>query len=118
MAGNVYSTYELAKKMAYERQRELEQDIFICKSNYQSGQEFTLKTKDEMMSCNNYLHMLQLSFRHHFGRRANAEREADKFASKKGLPVYVKTKTKLIGGYDTILYYYLTHKEPCSTSAQ
>ena len=84
MAGNVYSTYETAKEMAGERMKELEQDIFICKSKYKSGEEFTLKTIGEMMACNVHLHIIRLPFRHHFATRGNAEREASRFASKKG----------------------------------
>lgn len=115
MANNVYSTYELAKKMAEERQRELEQDIFICESRYLSGKEFTLKTRDQLMKCSDFLYMLPLPFRHHFSTKKAAEREADVFASKKGRPVYVKKKTKIENGYEKILHYYLTYKEPCST---
>lgn len=113
MAGNVYSTYELAKKMAEERMDELEQDIFICKSIFKSGEEFTLKTRNELIGHKNYLYMVALSFRHKFRDKQNAEREADIFTSKKGLPTYVKKKTEIENGYVRIKYYYLTHKEPC-----
>ena len=114
MAGNVYSTYELAKEKAVERMDELEQDIFICKTEYLSGTEFTLKTQSEM-HCGSYLHVISLPFRHHFTTKANAEREASRFASRKGVPVYVLPKKELVNGYNKILYYYLTYKEPCST---
>jgi len=113
MAGNVYSTYELAKEMAEERQGELEQDIFICPCKYKSGKEFLLKTRCQVFG--DYLYMLAIPFRHHYKLKANAISEADMFRSKKGRPVYVKTKRKTINGYDTILYYYLTYIEPCST---
>ena len=114
MAGNVYSTYELAKAMAEERMTELEQDIFICQSSYKSGVEFTLKTKDEL-TCNNYLYMLELPFKHRFKKKENAEREAGKFASKRGKPVYFDKKTSIEHGYTIIKYYYLTHIEKCLT---
>ena len=112
MAGNVYSTYELAKKMAYERQAELEQDIYICHTKYKSGQEFLLKTEDDL-TCGNYLHIVPIPFRFHYKSKPNAEREASKFASKKGRPVYVRTKSEIQNGYRKIKYYYLTYKE-CS----
>ena len=115
MAGNVYSTYELAKTMAQERMKELETDIFICKSAFQSGEEFTLKTIDEMMKCNTHLHVIGLPFRHRFKSKPNAEREASRLASRKGRPVYVKKKTEVENGYLKIKYYYLTYKEPCLT---
>lgn len=110
MANNVYSDYETAKEMAEEKMKELECDIFICKSKFQSGEEFTLKTIDEM-SCSTYLHIISLPFRHHFVLKKNAEREASKFISKKGVSVYVNKKTEIVNGYVTIKYYYLTHKE-------
>jgi len=115
MANNVYSTYDLAKEMAQERQRELEQDIFICRSSYLSGEEFTLKTRDQLMKCSSYLYMLELPFRHHFKTKQSAEREADVFTSKKGRPVYVKKKTYEENGYIKTSHYYLTYKEPCLT---
>lgn len=113
MAGNVYSTYELAREKAQERMKELEQDIFICHSKYKSGEEFILKTRDEL-TCTTYLYMLALPFRHRFGNKSNAERESGIFASKKGKPVYVKKKTEKVNGYDIIKHYYLTYKL-CST---
>ena len=113
MAGNVYSTYELAKEMAEERMRELEQDIFICRTKFKSGEEFTLKTRDEMMKCNSYLHVIGLPFRHRFKIKKNAEREASVFASKKGAPVYVKKKTYQEKGYTKTSHFYLTYVEPC-----
>ena len=110
MAGNVYSTYEKAKYMAYERMKELEQDIFICHSAYKSGEEFVLKTRNEM-SCTSYLYMLELPFKHKFKNKKNAEREASTFASKRGKPVYFNKKINLINGYNKISHYYLTHIE-------
>jgi len=117
MVGNVYSTYELAKKKAYEKLRELEQDVFICGSKYKSGEEFTLRTRDEL-SCGAYLYMLALPFKHRFNNKNNANREADIFASKEMKAVYVDKMIEKINGYDIIKYYYLTYKKPCSTSAQ
>jgi hypothetical protein len=114
MVGNVYSNYELAKEMAEEKMREIEQDVFICHSKYQSGEEFVLKTRDQL-SCNSYLYMVSLPFKHRFANKQNAEREAGIFASKKGRPVYVKPRTYIQNGYKKIKHYYLTYKEPCST---
>jgi len=114
MAGNVYSTYEMAKEKAQERLIELEQDIFICKSTYLSGEEFILKTRDDL-TCRTHIYMVEVPFRHHFADKKNAEREASVFASKKGRPVYVKKKVEVKNGYPFTKYYYLTYKEPCST---
>ena len=113
MAGNVYSTYEKAKEMAEDRQRELETDIFICPCKYKSGKEFVLKTRDQVFG--GYLYMLELPFRHHFKDKTNANREADIFTSKKGRPVYMKKKINIMNGYPVISYFYLTYKESCST---
>ena len=113
MAGNVYSTYELAREKAEERMKELEQDIFICCSKFASGQEFTLKTRNQVLG--DYLYMLELPFRHRFQDKKNAEREASMFASKKGRPVYVKRRTETINGYVVTKHFYLTYKEPCLT---
>jgi hypothetical protein len=115
MVGNVYSTYEIAHKMSEEKMNELEQDIFICLTKYPSGQEFTLKTRNEIMSCTDYVYQRSLPFRHHFATKANAEREASIFASKKGRPVYVRRKTDIQNGYIVTKYFYLTYKESCST---
>ena len=114
MAGNVYSTYEMAKEMAEERQGELEQDIFICPSKYKSGNEFLLKTREQVFG--DYLYMLAIPFRHHYKDKQNAIREADMFVSKKGRPVYVKPKYEIQNGYKMTIYHYLTYKEPCLTS--
>ena len=103
----------MAKEMAEERQGELEQDIFICPSRYKSGREFLLKTRGQVFG--DYLYMLAIPFRHHYKNKANATREADMFRSKKGRPVYVKKKIKIINGYPFMDYYYLTYNEPCST---
>lgn len=114
MTGNVYSTYELARDKAQEKLKELEQDIFICSCSYKSGKEFVLKIRDEMMNGADYLHMVKLPFKHHFKSKSNAEREAEIFASKKGVPIYVGKKTDLVKGYNNIAHYFLTKKEPCS----
>ena len=114
MAGNVYSTYELAREKAVERMTELETDIFICNCKFKSGQEFTLKTRHEIMGMN-YLYMVGVPFRHHFKDKKNAEREASIFVSKSGKPVYVCKKTYEENGYIKTSHYYLTHKEPCLT---
>ena len=111
---NVYSTYELAKERAKDKMREIEQDIFICHSKYKSGEEFTLKTRDEL-TCNAYLYMVALPFKYRFRQKKNAKREADVFASKKGKPVYFDKKIETMNGYPIIKYYYLTYIEPCST---
>jgi len=113
MTGNVYSTYELAREKAHEKVKEIEQDVFICSCSYRSGKEFLLKTRSEVIG--DYLHIVELPFRHKFRTKQNADREASKFASKKGRPVYVRQKRKIISGYDFIDYYYLTYIEPCST---
>ena len=107
MAGNVYSTYELAKEMAEERARELEQDIFICRTKFRSGEEFTLKTCNEMRSCNTYLHMVKLPFLHHFKTKTNAKREAEKFPQKHDIPPCAEPFIEVISGYPTILHYYI-----------
>ena len=113
MAGNFYSTYELAKSMAQERMRELEQDIFICHNKFLSGEEFTLKTRGQVFG--DYLYMVSIPFRHRFKSKPNAKREASVFASKKGKPIYFDKKTEVENGYVKTRYYYLTYKEPCST---
>ena len=112
MTGNVWSTYDLAKSKAEEKMDELECDIFICHSNYLSGEEFTLKTREEVFG--DYLYMVEIPFRHRFKTKPNADREAGIFATKKGRPVYVKKRRKIINGYNTIQHYYLTYIE-CST---
>ena len=113
MAGNVYSNYELAREMANERMQELETDIFICRSQFKSGEEFTLKTRYEMGRCTNYIYHLELPFRFHFKNKKNADRESEVFASKKGRPVYFNRKTNIESGYVVTKYFYLTYKEPC-----
>jgi len=114
MAGNVYSTYEMAKEKAEERMKELETDIFICESRYLSGREFVLKTRDELKH-NSYLYILMLPFRHRFMDKDNAKREASIYASRKGKPVYTDKKVVVEKGYEIIKYHYLTYREPCLT---
>ncbi len=108
MAGNVYSTYGLAKKMAEERLKELESDIFICHSKYRSGEEFILKTRGEVFG--DYLYMLQLPFNHHFKKRDNALRESKQFEEKLGKPVMIEKITYEENGYIKLSHYAL-----CST---
>jgi len=115
MANNVYSDYETAKEKAHERQKELEQDIFICHTKYPSGNEFTLKTRNEL-TCGNYLYMLKLPFTHRFASKKNAEREANRIAGIEYKPVWVDKHTEEENGYTIIKYYYLTYT-PCSISA-
>lgn len=110
MAGNVYSTYELAKAMAHERMKELEQDIYICRTEFKSGEEFTLKTRSEMMSCASYLYIVQIPFKHKFKKRDNALRESKAFEYKLGKPVIIEKHTYEENGYNKFSHYSL-----CST---
>lgn len=110
MAGNVYSTYELAKTMAQERMKELEQDIFICLCEFQSGNEFTLKIRGEMMNGGGYLYMLKLPFSHRFKNKKNAEREAARFSKKLDKRVKPKRYTYEENGYNKFSHFSL-----CST---
>jgi len=114
MTGRIFSTYELAREKANDRLKDVEQDIFICSCCYRSGQEFILKTRDELVRNGDFLYHLRLPFKHRFKIKENAEREAEKFASNSGKPVYVRKKTTTENGYVKILYYYLTYKAPCS----
>ena len=110
MAGNVYSTYELAKDMAEERMVELEQDIFICHTKYRSGEEFVLKVKDEMMNCGDYLYVQKLPFNHRFKKRDNALRELKRFEVKLNKPVMIEKHT-----YEENGYIKFSHFSLCST---
>ena len=110
MAGNVYSTYELAREMAEERMKELEQDILICRTKFISGEEFTLKTRDEMMQCSDYLYMVQIPFNHHFKKRDNALRESRVFEEKLGKSVMIEKITYEQNGYTLTSHFAL-----CST---
>ena len=110
MAGNVYSTYELAKSMAQERMKELEEDIFICPRDYPSGKEFVLKVRGDMMACATYLYMLELPFNHKFKNKKNAEREAKRFEKKLNKRVKSKRYTYEENGYNKFSHFSL-----CST---
>ena len=107
MAGNVYSNYPLAKDMAEERMDELEQDVFICKVNYHSGNEFVLRTKDEMMRDGDFLYHQMLPFKHKFTFRDNALREAKKFAKKLKKRVLIDRVTYTEKGYEKISHHIL-----------
>ena len=107
MAGNVYSNYSLAKNMAEERMGELEQDIFICKVNYHSGQEFVLRTKDEMMRLGDCLYHQQLPFRHKFNTWDNAVRESKKFRKKLKKKIRIDKITTEDKGYELFSHYAL-----------
>ncbi len=113
MAKNVYTTYELAKDMAEERMNELEQDIFICSVNYPSGKEFILKTYSELMSCANWLYMVELPFKHQFNTKGNAVRESKRFAKKMDKEIEVEKITYEENGYNKFSHYTL-----CLTSPQ
>ena len=90
MTGNVYSDYQLAKDKAQSKMKELEQDIFICSCDYQSGKEFVLKVRAEMMNGADYLYVLKLPFNHKFKNKYNAAREAERFG------VELKKKVKKV----------------------
>ena len=107
MAGNVYSTYDLAKVKAQERMIELEQDIFICSCEYKSGKEFVLKTRKEMMNGGSYLHIVLLPFNHKFKDKHNAVREADKFAKQLKKVVTIKRNTYEENGYSKFSHFSL-----------
>ena len=110
MAGNVYSTYELAKSMAQERMKELECDIFICPSNYKSGKEFILKVRGDMMDCATYLYMLELPFNHRFKNKHNVKREANRLSVKLDKKIIIKRHTFEENGYNKFSHFSL-----CST---
>ena len=110
MAGNVYSTYELAKEMAQERMKELEQDIFICSCKYKSGQEFVLKIRSEMMSGADYLYMLKIPFNHRFKNKHNVAREAERFSKELNNYVAIQRHTYEENGYNKFSHFTL-----CST---
>ena len=110
MAGNVYSTYELAKKMAQERMKELEEDIFICSCNYKSGKEFVLKIRGDMMNGSDYLYMLELPFNHKFKNKHNVAREAKRLSTKINKGVTIQRHT-----YEENGYHKFSHFSLCST---
>jgi len=107
MAGNVYSTYELAKEKAEERMKELEQDIFICSSKFKSGEEFVLRPRSEMTTCNSYLHVIQIPFTFRFRDKLNALRESRVFEKKLGKPVMIERYTYEENGYNKFSHFQL-----------
>lgn len=110
MTGSVYSTYELAKDMAEDRMKELEQDIFICHTKYRSGEEFVLKIRDEMMNCSSYLYMQKLPFNHRFKNKHNVAREAERFSKEMGNYIAIERHTYEENGYNKFSHFSL-----CST---
>ena len=107
MAGNVYSSYELAKIMAEERMKELETDIFICRSKFKSGEEFILRPRSEMAECNSYLHVIQLPFNFRFRDKLHALRESKVFEQKTGKPVMIERHTYEENGYNKFSHFQL-----------
>lgn len=107
MAGNVYSTYDLAKEKAEERMKELETDIFICRTKFNSGEEYTLKTRDELISHASFIYMVQLPFHHRFANRDNAIREASIFEKKMDRKVMIEKHTYEENGYNIFSHYSL-----------
>lgn len=107
MAGNVYSTYELAKESAEERMNELEQDIFICSCKYNSSTEFVLKTINDMMTNADYLYAQKLPITHHFKLKKNAIREAERFSEELNRYVAIQRHTYEENGYNKFSHFTL-----------
>jgi len=107
MTGSVYSTYELARDMAEDKMDELEEDIFICSCNYKSGKEFVLKTRGQMMTGGDYLHMVKLPFNHRFRNKHNVAREAERFSKELNKYVSIHRHTYEENGYDKFSHFTL-----------
>jgi len=107
MVGNVYSTYELAREKAIDKMIELEQDIFICRCTYKSGEEFILKTRRQMLSGGDYLYVVKLPFDHMFKEERNAIREAGRFSQEMGKDITIEKHITKINGYPFLSHYSL-----------
>ena len=107
MVGNVYSTYELAREKAVDKMIEEEQDIFICRCTYKSGEEFILKTRRQMISGGDYLYVVKLPFDHMFKEERNAIREAGRFSQEKGRDITIQKHCFKENGYNKFSHFSL-----------
>lgn len=108
MAGIVYATYEIAKEKAIEKMEELEQDIFICLSHYPSGNEYILKTRNELMFCSKWLRIIEIPIDFKFTNKENAEREARMIRKKTGKKYILIDTVKIKqNGYNKFSHYEL-----------
>ena len=106
--GIVYTTYELAKEKAIEMMEELEQDIFICSTKFPSGEEFVLKTCNELMHCTKWLYLQEVPIDHKFINKDNAINAGRKIREKQRKRfILVDTVRKRKNGYSNISHYEL-----------
>ena len=104
-----YSRLEAAKKALLEFFQIREQDVFIVHVKYPSGEEWSLRTRDELFSKDSpviYGHQLP-HFEHHFKDRDNALREANNQSQRLGIPITLERHIKMEKGYKVFSHYTL-----------
>lgn len=105
---NTYSTKEKAIAAIPEFCKEKEQDVFVYVVNCQSTVEFSLRTRDQIMSLDNIIYEYYLPEDYQFVNRDNALREAQVREQRLKRKIIVNRHFKTEKGYRILSYYTLT----------
>ncbi len=106
---NTYSTKEDAIAAIPEFCKIKEQDIFVCHVCYPFGEEWSLRTRDQIFSEESFsiIHKYYLPINHHFIERDNAIREKQVWEMRLNTEIELERHTKVKKGYPTFSHYTL-----------
>ena len=109
----IYSNYELAISNAEKYMLYKEEDIFLCKTHYPSGAEYSFRTRKDISFENSpiILKIYSLPIWHLFKLRGNAQREKKKFEEVHGCKLTIQRNKTPAGEYIYTL-------KKCSTKRQ
>ncbi|KKN09722.1 hypothetical protein LCGC14_1043740 [marine sediment metagenome] len=104
-----YATLEAAKEAIPEFCRVKEQDVFIWYVKYPCGEEYQLRTRDQLFSkeSKQIVYKYYLSVNYHFEGRDNAMRELKVWEQKLGENIELERHTKTEKGYPVFSHYSL-----------
>ncbi len=104
-----YETKESAIGAIPEFCEKMEQDVFVHRVKYPYGEEFSLRTRKEIMGEDmpSIVHKFYLPFDHEFAERDNAYREARIQEDRKRMSVTVERHYRWEKGYKIFSHYTL-----------
>ena len=104
-----YESLDSAKDAIPDFCKKHEQDIFVYRVDYPFGDEYSLRTRDQVMSeeSPNVVHKFYLPITHHFSDRDNVLREANIWQERLHQNVTIDRETRTEKGYKVFSHYTL-----------
>ena len=110
----IFTTFEGAKDAIESYCIKMEQDVFVHKTEFPYGVEYSLRLRNEVAFPDSedikYAYFLPMSWR--FKIKKNAYRESQVWADRTRTPIFIEEHTIYTKGYRQITHYSLTEKCP------